>query len=163
MHINRCHRPPQHKCPHCSDNFSIPKDLQRHVRVVHEKTRLPCPFADETGCTDTFMDKNSARTFAKAQHMNVRYPCPLAEEYDCKSVFCNQKSAKRHAISIHHQVRYICPFVGCGTTFSYQSSLDVHIINDTKTYDSHANLLKNMTVRRYLQADSTHISIQKYT
>lgn len=133
-HLVRSHRPPRYVCPrpNCTIAFTSSNAVRDHVRIVHEKTRVPCPLADEYDCDRSFATKEYARRHAKEHHKDKRrYPCPLAEETNYKSDFSSKRAAERHASAIHQKIRIPCPAADeydCPKTFSFLNTAQQHVI-----------------------------------
>ena len=92
MHFRNAHTR-RYRCEHCDAAFKTRSDMNRHVRIVHEKQRnFPCEH-----CNSKFSERNKLKRHVQTVHEKLRpYICPI-----CNSGFGEIGNLRQHAHSIH--------------------------------------------------------------
>ena len=131
------------QCPHCGNLYSCKRDLNRHIKSVHEGIKYPCNLCDYEA-----NQQISLRSHVKSIHEGVRYECEHCDKefshksdltihikgkhegftYECDK--CNQQFSKKrflkaHIESKHEGIRYSCN--QCEQQFIAKSSLQRHV------------------------------------
>eukprot|EP00178_Gracilaria_changii_P007806 TRINITY_DN24345_c0_g1_i1.p1 TRINITY_DN24345_c0_g1~~TRINITY_DN24345_c0_g1_i1.p1 ORF type:complete len:611 (-),score=90.28 TRINITY_DN24345_c0_g1_i1:213-1916(-) len=105
-------------CELCSAKFRRKSDKNRHVRVVHEKSRpFQCPV-----CEKTFGEKSNMLKHRTSVHDDVRtFRCPYCDESFAQRGLCDT-----HVRNVHgkKQAKYFCEH--CGLPFSKKQQLTEH-------------------------------------
>eukprot|EP00190_Bangiopsis_sp_CCMP1999_P001065 CAMPEP_0198732666 /NCGR_PEP_ID=MMETSP1475-20131203/37809_1 /TAXON_ID= ORGANISM="Unidentified sp., Strain CCMP1999" /NCGR_SAMPLE_ID=MMETSP1475 /ASSEMBLY_ACC=CAM_ASM_001111 /LENGTH=225 /DNA_ID=CAMNT_0044495809 /DNA_START=298 /DNA_END=975 /DNA_ORIENTATION=- len=105
-------------CDLCSGSFTTRRDLETHVRTVHEKLR-PHKCAH---CDAHFGTKSNLNTHTKSVHEGKRpFPCEV-----CNVAFKTRGNLETHVLTVHEQKRpFKCDF--CQATFGTKSVMNRHV------------------------------------
>lgn len=106
------------QCDLCSGSFTSRRDLETHVRTVHEKLRpYKCPH-----CDSHFGTKSNLNTHTKSVHEGKRpFPCVA-----CTMAFKTRGNLETHVLTVHeHKRPFSCEY--CQATFGTKSVMNRHI------------------------------------
>lgn len=115
---------PQYDCPQCEATFRRRSDMNRHVRVVHEKQR---PFACPT-CQNRFGEKSNMLKHVRMVHQNIRhFRCP-----HCQAAFGQRGNCEAHIRAVHEKRpgKYECAVPACARAFARKAHLLDHFAAD---------------------------------
>jgi hypothetical protein len=110
----------EHVCEVCGRAFGRNADLQKHIRMRHDKVRsAPCFQCGKTYCSDSALMQH-VRTVHDGVIANPR-PCPK-----CDYVAPYPSHLRRHFIGRHTTRRFQCAY-GCPHGYHYVQGLGVHL------------------------------------
>jgi hypothetical protein len=126
-HVLNYHERQNFLCPYCHRTFFAKRNLNNHVKYVHETNNLHDIECQAEGCNFQSKLRSSVIRYMKIKHPNIlldHIPCPLAGEELCEKKFTSPIAASQHANSAHRG-KWPCP---------YASHIDCKKKFDTKEY-----------------------------
>jgi hypothetical protein len=105
-------------CAVCNKGHKTLGALNRHIKTVHERRRVPCPI-----CESDFYDAYSMRLHIKTVHLDERYVCNI-----CERSFRWKATMTRHRLREHGppvEAAHVCE--ACGQQFVQRKELDRHV------------------------------------
>ena len=108
----------RHACPQCDYKTGDVSNLNKHVRVVHEKRKdHTCP-----QCDAAFGEASTLKAHVRAVHEKRRdHACP-----QCDAAFGRASNLKAHVRAVHEKRRdHTCP--QCDAAFGEASNLSRHV------------------------------------
>ncbi|GAB0096616.1 zinc finger protein weckle [Sergentomyia squamirostris] len=114
----------KHPCPYCGKKFAEMRQVQTHIRVVHQGDR---PFICEQ-CGKSFATKRGLAEHRVTHSDEYPFHCP-----HCPKKFKSNPLLKRH-VDTHNNTTYTCPH--CGISLNTQRTLKMHMLvhSDVKKY-----------------------------
>ena len=104
-HQNKYHSTISNTCETCGSNFSAKSHLERHKKVVHERSNN---FVCEV-CTKSFsLNEHLKRHLERCTGNPKKFTCEM-----CHKVYGRKESLNRHIKNIHETNEIICEYFPC--------------------------------------------------
>jgi general transcription factor IIIA len=119
LHITAVHPP---TCPHCPTALSTPRELKRHLELVHN---IPDPVSQQSNAAFPCTYTNCNRSFSKKGNLNVHIKTVHLKRRD---FVCGETNLNLSDLAKSQPLAEdVVEIEGCGRDFTSKSSLEEHV------------------------------------